>query len=200
MTWLATPTLVGTRITLRPLELTDAAALAAAVDKPEAFRWTTVPVDEAGALAYIQTAHDIPDRVAFAVIDQQTERLVGTTSYYDITPDDRTVSVGYTWYSSTAQGTTINPEAKLLLLQNAFENLGAVRVVWHTDERNAQSRAGIAKLGATFEGLLRKHKFVPDGAVEDTDRPKIWRTTAQYSMTDDDWPSAKAKLEQRLKG
>ncbi|MBA4021191.1 MAG: N-acetyltransferase [Gordonia sp.] len=190
MTWLSAPVLSGTRVTLRPLELSDVADLAAAVDNPERFRWTTVPAGEQDARDYIQTALDTPDRVAFAVVDQATDRIVGSTSYYDISPVNRALAVGYTWYSAAVQGTTVNPDAKLLLLRRAFEDLGAVRVVWHTDERNAQSRAGIAKLGATFEGLLRKHKPLAGGE---------WRTTAQFAMTDDDWPAARAKLQERLR-
>ena len=115
--------------------------------------------------------------------------MVGSTSYYDITPDYRALAIGHTWCSAAVHGTAVNPEAKLLLLRRAFEDLSAVRVVWHTDERNAQSRAGIAKLGATFEGLLRKHRPLPDGS---------WRTTAQFAMTDDDWPAAREALSKRL--
>jgi RimJ/RimL family protein N-acetyltransferase len=189
MTWLSAPVLSGIRVSLRPLVLADAPALAAAVDTPKAFRWTTVPADEQGALAYIQTALDTPDRVAFAVVDSATGTIVGSTSYYDVNEANRALAIGYTWYSASVQGSTVNPDAKLLLLRRAFEDLGAVRVVWHTDERNAQSRAGIAKLGARFEGLLRKHKPLVGGE---------WRTTAQFAMTDDDWPAARAKLQERL--
>ncbi|MDV7133336.1 GNAT family N-acetyltransferase [Williamsia muralis] len=189
MTWYTAPTLSGARIMLRELVPDDAPALAAAVDRPEAFRWTTVPGDVAAAERYIQTALDTPDRVAFAVVEQDSGRVVGSTSYYDITPDYRALAIGHTWYSAAVHGTAVNPEAKLLLLRRAFEDLSAVRVVWHTDERNAQSRAGIAKLGATFEGLLRKHRPLPDGS---------WRTTAQYAMTDDDWPAAREALSKRL--
>ena len=189
MTWFTAPTLAGSRIVLRQLVPDDASALAAAVDRPEAFRWTTVPGDVASAERYIQTALETPDRVAFAVVDHDSGRIVGSTSYYDITPGYRTLAIGHTWYSAAVHGTAVNPEAKLLLLRRAFEDLSAVRVVWHTDERNAQSRAGIAKLGATFEGLLRKHRPLPDGT---------WRTTAQYAMTDDDWPAAEKALAQRL--
>jgi RimJ/RimL family protein N-acetyltransferase len=189
MTWFTTPTLTGSRVVLREFTLADAPALAAAVDKPEAFRWTTVPTDEASAERYIQTALDATDRVAFAVVDQDHGRIVGSTSFYDINPDHRALAIGHTWYSTSAQGTTVNPEAKSLLLRRAFDELGAVRVVWHTDERNAQSRAGITKLGAAFEGLLRKHRPLPDGT---------WRTTAQFAMIDDDWPAARAALDKRI--
>jgi N-acetyltransferase len=203
MNWFTAPVLTGSRVTLRPLALSDAPELSAAVDRPDAYGWTTVPTDADGATRYIQTALDTPDRVAFAVVDNDSGHIVGSTSFYDITPANWTLAIGHTWYSTAVQGTTVNPEAKLLLLQRAFEQLGAVRVVWHTDERNAQSRAGIAKLGATFEGLLRKHRPLP-GPPEQTPhngpRPSLWRTTAQYAMTDVDWPAAKAVLEQRTLG
>ena len=75
-----------------------------------------------------------------------------------------------------------NTESKLLMLTHAFETLGAARVVWHTDIHNERSQAAIARLGATREGELRKHRIRRDGS---------WRTTVQYSMTDDDWPGAK---------
>lgn len=202
MSWFTAPVLTGSRVTLRPLALSDAAELSAAVDRPEAYGWTTVPIDTDSAVRYIQTALDTPDRVAFAVLDQDSGRIVGSTSFYAIEPANWTLAIGHTWYSTAVQGTTVNPEAKLLLLQRAFEQLGAVRVVWHTDERNAQSRAGIAKLGAAFEGLLRKHRPLP-GPTEETrsngPRPSLWRTTAQYAMTDEDWPAAKKVLEQRLR-
>ncbi|GAA1458955.1 GNAT family protein [Williamsia maris] len=174
---------------LRPLLLDDASALAAAVDEPDAFRWTTVPTDTASATRAIQTAIDDPRRFAFAVIDRRDDTLVGTTSYYDIDPLNRAAAIGYTFYSKRVQGTAVNPEAKLLLLQHAFEVTGAVRIVWHTDERNAQSRAAILKLGTTFEGLLRKHRPLPDGT---------WRTTAQYAMTDDEWPASRERLQARI--
>lgn len=83
----------------------------------------------------------------------------------------------------------LHPDRPGLLLRRAFEYLPAVRVVWHTDERNTQSRAGNAKLGATFEGPLRKHLPLPDGT---------WRTTAQYAMTDDDGPAEKEALSKGL--
>jgi len=122
------------------------------------------------------------------VIDNETGTLIGSTSYYDIDAANLTCAIGYTFYTEAAQGTTINPTAKYLLMKHAFEDCGAVRLVWHTHENNAQSRAAITKLGATFEGLLRKHRRFGDG----------WRTTAQFAMVDDDWPPAKERLLQRM--
>lgn len=186
--WLGTETLVGERVTLRPLTFDDAPALAQVVDDRQRFAWTSVPDDEQSARAYIAAADADDSRIAYAVVDNSDGRVVGSTSFYDIDQANLAVAIGYTFYADSAQGTAVNPTAKYLLLRHAFEECGAVRVVWHTHENNAQSRAAIAKLGATFEGLLRKHRRWADG----------WRTTAQYAMTDDDWPTAKAALLQRL--
>jgi len=186
--WLGTETLVGERVTLRPLTFDDAPALAQVVDDRQRFAWTSVPDDEQSARAYIAAADADDSRIAYAVVDNSDGRVVGSTSFYDIDQANLAVAIGYTFYADSAQGTAVNPSAKYLLLRHAFEECGAVRVVWHPHENNAQSRAAIAKLGATFEGLLRKHRRWADG----------WRTTAQYAMTDDDWPTAKAALLQRL--
>lgn len=186
--WLGDAPLVGERVTLRPLTFDDAPALAQVVDDPQRFAWTSVPRDEESAREYIAAAHADDARIAYAVVDNSNGQVVGSTSYYDIDHANLSVAIGYTFYADKAQGTAVNPTAKYLLLHHAFDDCGAVRVVWHTHENNAQSRAAIAKLGAEFEGLLRKHRRWADG----------WRTTAQYAMTDDDWPAARDALLQRI--
>ncbi|MDS1113365.1 GNAT family protein [Gordonia westfalica] len=188
--WLGAGPLVGERVTLRPLTIDDAPALARVVGDPARFRWSAgVPVDLASAQRFIETANARPDaRVAFAVVDNTDGSIVGSTSFYDIDEPNLTTCIGYTFYAERVQGTTVNPTAKYLLLRRAFEDCAAVRITWHTHEHNTQSRAAIAKLGARFEGLLRKHRRFGDG----------WRTTALYSMTDDEWPDAKAALLQRI--
>ncbi|MDL9935314.1 GNAT family protein [Gordonia sp. ABSL1-1] len=188
--WLGSGPLVGDRVTLRPFTAADAPALARVVGDPHEFRWSPgIPVDEESARTFIATALADPQRrTAFAVIDNTDGRLVGSTSYYEIDEANRAASIGYTFYTESVHGTTINPTAKYLLMRHAFEDCGAVRLVWHTHEENARSRAAIGKLGASFEGLLRNHRRFGDG----------WRTTAQYAMTDDDWPDAKERLRQRM--
>lgn len=190
MSWLGSPTLIAERVTLRPFVIDDAAQLGAVVTDVAPYRWTSVPVGTEASEAYIRTAFDDPSRQAFAVVDNDSNQIVGSTSYYDIDETHCSLAVGYTFYGTSVQGTTVNPTSKFLLLKHAFEDCGAVRVVWHTHAENAQSRAAIAKLGAEFEGLLRKQKRFGDS----------WRTTAQYAMIDDDWPAAKARLEQRMGG
>lgn len=184
--------LLGDHVHLEPLRTDHADELLTAADDPEIFRWTGAVVsDRAGAAAYIDTALADPARIAYLQRDAHTGVAVGTTSYYQVDHRNRSLAIGYTWLSRSAQGTRINPESKYLLLDHAFGPRAAVRVEWHTDANNAQSRAAIAKLGAQFEGLLRKHRPRPDGS---------WRTTALFSMTDDEWPAAADALRARLRG
>jgi RimJ/RimL family protein N-acetyltransferase len=188
--WLGTDALVGDRVMLRPFTVDDAPALARVVGDPGRFRWSPgIPTDVDAAREWITAAVADPERrVAYAVIDNSDGALVGSTSFYDIDAPNLACAIGYTFYSERVQGTAVNPTAKYLLMSHAFERCGAVRLVWHTHENNTQSRAAITKLGATFEGLLRKHRRFGDG----------WRTTAQYAMIDDDWPAAKEALRARL--
>ncbi|MFT4127108.1 MAG: GNAT family protein [Gordonia sp. (in: high G+C Gram-positive bacteria)] len=188
--WLGMGPLVADRVTLRPLMIDDADELGGLVGDPAVFRWSPgVPTDTDSARQYLRAALADPERrLAYAVVDNVTHRLVGSTSFYEIDRAHRSVAIGYTFYTESAQGSAVNPTAKYLLLHHAFEHCGAVRVVWHTHENNARSRAAVTKLGATFEGLLRKHRPFGDG----------WRTTAQYAMIDDDWPTARTALLERL--
>ncbi|MYR07398.1 GNAT family N-acetyltransferase [Gordonia sp. SID5947] len=187
--WLGTGRLSIGRVSLRPFTFDDATDLARVVCNPDSYRWTTVPTDIDAALSWIESALADPSRrVAYAVVDNDDGQLIGSTSFYDIDADNLSAAIGYTFYAEAVQGTVVNPTAKFLLMRHAFEECGAVRLVWHTHESNARSRAAIAKLGATFEGLMRKHRRFGDG----------WRTTAQYALVDDDWPAAKQTLWERI--
>jgi RimJ/RimL family protein N-acetyltransferase len=115
--------------------------------------------------------------------------LVGHTSYLNVRPDDRVLEIGNTWLTPTAWGTGANTEAKLLLMQHAFEDEGYLRVEFKTDARNDRSRAALAALPAEFEGVFRKHMLVRGGERRDS---------AWYAVIDDDWPAVKANLQRRL--
>lgn len=127
-------------------------------------------------------------RVAWAVWRQSDGALIGTTSLYEIQPQHRRCELGSTFYRPEARGGAVNPACKRLLLGQAFE-AGAVRVEIITDAVNEQSQAAIRKLGAAYEGRLRKHKIAWTGRVRDT---------AMFAITDDDWPSVRDGLDQRL--
>ena len=197
------PVLTGRLIRLAPLAAEDAegylAAAGTGTDAEEVFRWVMTPGSTSGAprtlddargdVAAALAARARGERFAYAQFDAASGEFAGTSSYYDVSPALRTVSIGHTWLGRRWWRRGHNTESKLLMLTHAFETLGAERVVWHTDIRNERSQAAIARLGATREGELRKHRIRRDGS---------WRTTVQYSMIDEDWPAAKEHLTGRL--
>jgi N-acetyltransferase len=115
--------------------------------------------------------------------------VVGHTSYMSVRPHDRVLEIGNTWLAPRAWGTGANTEAKLLLMQHAFEDEGYLRVEFKTDATNARARAALAALPAEFEGVFRKHMLVRGG---------VRRDSAWYAVIDDDWPAVKARLQARL--
>lgn len=192
--WYAMPTLTGRMVRLEPLTIEHATGYLAAADDPEIFRWQS-PVG--GALAAPVTVGDATRHVAaalasraagkrlpYAQIDLRTGTFAGTTSLSDLDPVQRSLAIGYTWLGARWQGTGMNTEAKTLLLTYAFEVLEAVRVTWVTDLRNLRAQAAIERLGATREGVLRKHRRRADGS---------WRDTVLYALLDDEWPAAKQR-------
>ena len=196
--WYAQPVLAGSLIRLEPLTLEHApgylAAAGTRADADEVFRWLTVgaPATVADAAAQITAAcaaRARGERFAYAQVDVRTGEVAGSTSLYEVFPAGRTLAIGFTWLGKRWWRTGHNTESKLLLLRYAFDTLGCARVVWHTDIYNERSQAAIARLGATREGVLRKHRLRRDGT---------WRDTVQYAMTDDDWPTARDRLTARL--
>ncbi|MBB5917428.1 RimJ/RimL family protein N-acetyltransferase [Nocardia transvalensis] len=194
--WHRAATLTGTRVSLEPLTAEHAPDLLAIADD-QVFRHLSIPRprdrDEADAMVRsILDSRAAGSRVCWILRDIREGRpgpVAGTTSYYEISPGNRCVAIGFTWLGRQWWRTGLNLESKALLLRRAFDDLGAVRVVWHTDIRNIRAQRAIESLGAEREGLLRKHKRRPDGS---------WRDTVQYAMIDDDWPAVAADLTRRL--
>lgn len=127
--------------------------------------------------------------IPYTIRHPDTDDFLGVTAFLDAHETYRTVEVGMTCYVPEAQGTAVNPACKRLLMGHAFEHWRARRVQYQIDNRNERSKAAVRKLGARFEGLLRKHKTLPDGYVRDT---------AFFSIIDTEWPEVKAGLDQRL--
>ncbi|KAA0212984.1 MAG: GNAT family N-acetyltransferase [Leptolyngbya sp. PLA3] len=193
MTWAAPTRLENQFAILRPLALDDAAPLAAAAESLDTFRfYSRAPRDLSpdGMRAFLEFLMAQPNTSVFCVIEPTTRTPVGVTTYLDIRSAHRGLEIGWTWYTPRLRGGTLNPACKLLLLQHAFEDLGAIRVQLKTDERNARSRAAILKLGAAFEGVLRENVIMSDG---------FHRSTAMYSILTADWPAVRTRLHERLK-
>lgn len=190
-------------IRLEPLAVEHAPGYLAAAGTSEqaedVFRWLNTAGSKDGAPRTVDDARlDITtalaarargERLPYVQLDAVTGEIAGTTSYYEIDPSVRRLAIGHTWLGPRWHRTGHNTESKLLMLTHAFDTLGAARVEWHTDIHNQRSRAAIARIGATHEGEFRKHRIRRDGS---------WRTTVQFSMTDDDWPAARDRLTAAL--
>lgn len=126
---------------------------------------------------------------AFATVDRSTGRVVGSTRYMSIEPAHRRLEIGYTWLAPAWQKTAINSEAKLLMLDHAFERLAAIRVEFKTDARNEASRRALLGIGASFEGIFRRHMIVRGGRLRDS---------AYYSVIAEEWPAVRLHLAARV--
>lgn len=176
-------------VLLTPLTLAHEAGLRSAAQDGElwSIRVTSVPEPE-NTRAYIEQAlamRDAGSRMPFAVVDEASGQLLGTSSYHDIVPALKRVEIGYTWYARSVQRSHVNTTCKLLLLTHAFETLGAAVVGWRTDNYNFASQRAIERLGAKKDGVIRHHAPRRDGTVRDT---------VLYSMLAGEWPEAKAQL------
>lgn len=182
-------TLRQSGLRLEPLALAHEAGLAAAAADGELWRLRVTSVPEPqDTRAYIETAlrmRDEGNRFAFAVLDDATGRLLGTTSYHDILPAVKRVEIGYTWYAQSVQRTHVNTTAKLLMMGHAFDTLGCHVVGWRTDNFNFASQRAIERLGAKKDGVIRGHALRRDGTIRDT---------VMYSMRSGEWPEARAQL------
>lgn len=191
----APATLKGRTVTLRPLGVEHAADLASGCDAGT-FAYFPPPfapagLSEADLRAYVAARVSRSDTVAFAMILNATGRAVGSSCYLDVRPAHRGLEIGATFIHRAHRGTAVNPESKLLMLAHAFEAMGCVRVQLKCDARNVQSQRAIEKLGAVREGVLRRHMVMGDGFVRDT---------VMYSITAEEWPAVRERLEARLRG
>ncbi|TAN26029.1 MAG: N-acetyltransferase [Castellaniella sp.] len=181
-------TLEGYGVRLIPLSLSHAPGLRAAAADGELWqlRVTSVPSPDdtedyiTNALNAQAEGHMLP----FAVLDDHGT-ILGTTRYHDIVPAIARLEIGYTWYAGSRQRTHVNTACKLLLLQHAFEQLGAAIVGWRTDNFNVASQRAIERLGAKRDGVLRHHALRRDGTVRDT---------VMYSLLTGEWPEVRAHL------
>ena len=128
------------------------------------------------------------ERITYAIRELETGRIVGTSSFLHMRLLDRGLEVGSTFLHPDVRSGPVNPESKRLMLAHAFD-AGAIRVEFMVDERNGRSEAAVLKLGASKEGTLRRHRVTWTGYVRDT---------AVFSITDDDWPAVKQRLDYRL--
>ena len=187
-------TLEGKIVRLEPLSKSHLADLL--VEAQDESIWRHIPYNPPKSMGDMEVwlskaleAQTQGKEVPFAIIEQTTNRAVGSTRYMNITPHDRGLEIGWTWLGQSVRRTGVNTECKYLLLRHAFETLGAIRVQLKTDSRNERSQRAIERIGGVKEGVLRNHVIMPDN---------YYRHSVYYSILDSEWPVAKANLEAKM--
>ncbi len=187
--------LEGSVVVLEPLSQGHGEGLfEAASDDPGIWKYMPLQAGDTRAdfdswLEAALAASEAGTEVAFATLDARSGEPIGSTRYLSLRPEHRGLEIGWTWLAPSRWGTGANVEAKLLMLEHAFDTLGCVRVEFKTDARNERSRGALAALPARFEGVFRKHMILPGGG---------YRDSAYFSIVDDEWPEVKENLERRL--
>jgi len=198
--------LAGQHVRLEPLSRAHVPGLvAAAAEDPALYQWTVLPLDPEGMTRYVDTAvrwREEGTALPFATLRRADGKVLGSTRFFLIErwewpaghayasragPDG--CEIGYTWLAASAIRTAANTEAKLLMLDYAFEQWRVQRVCFHTDMRNERSRNALARLGALFEGTLRAHRLASDLTPRDS---------ARFSIIAAEWPGVRQRLTQRL--
>jgi RimJ/RimL family protein N-acetyltransferase len=176
-------------VRLEPLEPRHEKLLWEVAQDERIWRWMRVRGDESREVFRGWFESTLAAALGFATVVDGTP--FGHTSYLNVRTDDRVLEIGNTWLAPQAWGTGANVEAKLLLMEHAFEHEGFLRVEFKTDAKNERARAALVLLPSEFEGVFRKHMLVRGGERRDS---------AWYSVIDDDWPAVKAALRDRLAG
>jgi len=148
----------------------------------------STPQEVEGELQIALQERNKGTQVPFAVILKSHNKIIGSTRFLDVQQKHKKLEIGWTWLHPDYWGTFVNIECKLLLLQFCFETIGAMRVQFRTDSNNIRSRTAIEKIGATFEGLLRRDVIRHNGTTRDT---------AQFSIIDAEWIATKQRLVDR---
>ncbi|MCI2284909.1 GNAT family N-acetyltransferase [Colwellia sp. MSW7] len=187
-------TISTNKITLRPLSIEHLDAFYQAGAFPELWKWSLPNQCTSKTQAETWLTKSLEkvkqgEQVVFSIFDNQSGELVGSTRYCEISHENRTLEIGFTFITPKYQRTYVNTHAKYCLLKHAFEQLEAIRVQFKTHDHNIKSRNAISRLGATFEGILRHQRILPDGS---------FRNTAIFSIINSEWLVIKNGLEAKM--
>ncbi|MGV2870602.1 GNAT family N-acetyltransferase [Colwellia sp. E150_009] len=187
-------TISTNKITLQPLSIEHLDAFYQAGAFPELWKWSLPNQCTSKTQAetwLVQSLEKVKqgEQVVFSIFDNQSGELVGSTRYCEISHENRTLEIGFTFITPKYQRTYVNTHAKYCLLKHAFDELKAIRVQFKTHEHNIKSRNAISRLGATFEGILRHQRILPDGS---------FRNTAIFSIINSEWLAIKNGLEAKM--
>ncbi|MEP6803368.1 MAG: GNAT family N-acetyltransferase [Flavobacterium sp.] len=183
-------------VLLRPLQESDVDnLLEISINEPETWKYSLVGADgKENLIKYIHSAvknREDKREFPFIVFDKKSQKYAGSTRFYDMHLDYKTLQLGYTWYGSAFRGTGLNKHCKFLLLQFAFETLGMKRVEFRADNDNKRSIAAMKSIGCKVEGVLRSHMPAGNGDLR--------RDSIVLSILKNEWfNEVKENLKQKL--
>lgn len=183
------------RVLLRPLQQQDQVHLLPfALQEPELWKFSLVSAAGEKGLEYYMglafMARSAGREYPFIVYDKRSGAYAGSTRFYDIQNELRTIQLGYTWYGSRFQGTGLNKHCKYLLMSFVFQRLGMERLEFRADNDNAKSIAAMKSLGCKVDGILRNNMPTRDGGRRDS---------IVLSILKDEWyGGVKESLQNRL--
>lgn len=183
----------GTFVRMEPLSLGHVPGLTEVGTDPELWRWTKDLIrNEEEMRAYVSVPlawQAAGTALPFATVEKASGRVVGCTRMFDIDRDNRTLEIGYTWVAPPWQRTVINTDAKYVMLKHAFETMGCIRVQLKTDSLNNKSRNAMLRIGCKEEGTFHNHMIMREGR---------YRHTVFFAILENEWPTVKRDLEQKL--
>ena len=188
------PVLADEVVRLEPLVKTHQAGMSLATAEPEL--WKHLPfalTDRSSVALLVERALQLREQrehQPFAIVSRSNGEFIGATHYMDIVIEHRRLEIGSTWIRKDFQGTAVNSRCKLLLLNYAFDVLRLNRVSLKTDILNTRSQRAIEAIGATKEGVFRRHMVRRDGSLRDT---------VYYSFIAEEWPQKRKALEGRIR-
>ena len=192
--WLEDVELIGTTVTLIPMSMIHRNALVEAASDGKLWElwFTSVPCEENidDYILHALKQKEIGKALPFVVKENKSNKIIGSTRFCNVEPNNRRLEIGYTWYSKSFQRMGINTECKFLLLSHAFESLSSIAVEFRTHWHNTASRNAIANLGAKQDGVLRNRRKYPDGTYKDS---------VVFSIIDSEWGTVKKSLEFKLR-
>ena len=193
--WIKHPTILkGEFVELISLEKSHFAELYELAKEPRI--WEFLPTNCSEEIKFIKAYNEAlverekGNHYPFVILNKATNKFIGSTRLFDIHPKDKKLEIGWTWLHPDFWATGLNYECKLLLLTFCFEQLKANRVQLKTSDINLRSRKAIEKIGAKFEGVLRKDRIRDNG---------VTRNSAYYSIIDEEWAVVKKNLTAKTK-
>ncbi|KAA3606181.1 MAG: N-acetyltransferase [Calditrichaeota bacterium] len=191
--WLKDIELSGKFVTLIPMQKSHRNSLVEAASDGKLWElwFTSVPSEQTvdNYIDFALSEKELGRSLPFVVVENETNKIIGSTRFCNAEPEHKRLEIGYTFYSQSYQRTPVNTECKLLLLSHAFEKLGAIAVEFRTHFFNEASRKAISRLGAKQDGILRNHRLDSDGTIRDT---------VVFSILQNEWKVVKKSLEFKL--